>query len=416
MFSFYDAVAQPKRIGVWIVPFDVLYEHRQLLTPEQEARLIDDLEKMLALTSGAGKDEEFDPYGAEAAANRLSRHYKPKGDTANAERVIKTHAAAFERISKGANSLLAMAWLQPVIERLQQEGLKKDAEELQLLSEEKSKGIAADLKRVEVKTEIKPEEIEKLNEELIGGNDLHAALTRTAIYYVPKAQTARKLLDTLKESAPLLSMIPIVMVNRDGRTTARIGSVEEDEEGRLYQQLNQTIDFYQPFLMDTLTRLREKYSPSVDQVLEFLSLSPLFKKEAAGLLKEGLEAYFEGDSIKAIHVLVPQVEHVLRNFLGVLGIPTLKTVRNLGVMDAKSMNDVLSDDRMREVLTENLWRYLTLVYIDRRGMNLRNDLAHGLLASKMFNKAVADRVFHTLLALSLLRATQAEKATESASK
>jgi hypothetical protein len=82
-------------------------------------------------------------------------------------------------------------------------------------------------------------------------------------------------------------------------------------------------------------------------------------------------------------------------------------------MDAKGMNDILSDERMREVLTENLWRYLTVVYIDKRGMNLRNDLAHGLLEPKIFNKAVADRVFHTLLALSLLRAGKAQKASES---
>ena len=110
--------------------------------------------------------------------------------------------------------------------------------------------------------------------------------------------------------------------------------------------------------------------------------------------------------MKAIHVLVPQVEHILRNFLGSLGIPTLKTVRNHpGIMDAKSMNEVLGDERMREVLTENLWRYLSVVYIDKRGVNLRNDLAHGLLSSAIFNKGVADRVFHTLLALSLMRAT-----------
>jgi hypothetical protein len=45
-----------------------------------------------------------------------------------------------------------------------------------------------------------------------------------------------------------------------------------------------------------------------------------------------------------------------------------------------------------------------VLYIDRRGLNIRNDLAHGLMEMKMFNRAVADRVFHSLLVLSLLRA------------
>ena len=111
--------------------------------------------------------------------------------------------------------------------------------------------------------------------------------------------------------------------------------------------------------------------------------------------------------MKAIHVLVPQIEHLLRMFLGRLGIPTRKTVRNQpGITDAKNMNDVLADVRVKESLTENLWRYLAVVYIDRRGLNLRNDLAHGLVPRAGFKRSIADRIFHTLLALSRMRAPQ----------
>jgi Domain of unknown function (DUF4209) len=78
-------------------------------------------------------------------------------------------------------------------------------------------------------------------------------------------------------------------------------------------------------------------------------------------------------------------------------------------MDAKSMNDILSDERMRDVLTENLWRYLTVLYIEKQGgLNLRNDLAHGLLPPRAFNRQIADRVFHSLLALSLIREQQSK--------
>jgi len=111
--------------------------------------------------------------------------------------------------------------------------------------------------------------------------------------------------------------------------------------------------------------------------------------------------------VKAVHVLVPQVEHILRNFIGRMGIPTRKTIRNQpGITDAKNMNDVLADARMKEKLTENLWRYLAVVYVDRRGLNLRNDLAHGLVPPAGFKRHIADLVFHTLLALSLMRASQ----------
>jgi hypothetical protein len=409
VFNFYGTVAKPKLIGVWTFPFDLLYDHRELLTPEQETRLINDLEKMLGAISGGGKQEEFDPHGAEAAAERLARHYKRKNDKANAVRVIKAYAGAFKKISLGANSLLAMAWLQPVIERLQQEGLKQEAEELLLLSAEKGKGASSELKQIQVESKIKREDLDALVEQLVGGGDLSDALTRIAIYFIPKAESARKFLEKLRADAPFLSMIPIVLVKEDGHPTAKIGSLDEDAEGRLYNQLDQTIVFSQPFLVHTLAKLKERYSPTAEQIRGFLRLSPLFTKEDDGLLKAGLEAYLKDDFVKAIHVLVPQVEDILRNFLASLGIPTLKPVRNLGIMDAKSLNDVLSDERMRQVLTEDLWRYLTVVYIDKRGMNLRNDLAHGLLGPAVFNNGVADRVFHTLLVLSLLRSADAKK-------
>jgi hypothetical protein len=136
----------------------------------------------------------------------------------------------------------------------------------------------------------------------------------------------------------------------------------------------------------------------------------LFVDVQRDLLRDGLTAYEQSDFVKAIHVLVPQVEHILRHFLGRLGIPTRKTVRNHpGTTDVKNMNDILSDERMREKLTENLWRYLSVVYVDRRGLNLRNDLAHGLIPYEGFKKHIADRVFHTLLALSLMRATKKEE-------
>jgi hypothetical protein len=54
-------------------------------------------------------------------------------------------------------------------------------------------------------------------------------------------------------------------------------------------------------------------------------------------------------------------------------------------------------------MTENLWRYLFVLYVDRRGVNLKNRLAHGLVDPQEFNRQMADQVFHSLLAFGPLR-------------
>ena len=411
MFEFYERVAQPQFAGTWLFLFDKLYGQK-FISADQASRIIANLEAMLAKTSDTtvsenGAYQGLDPWGAEAAAERLAQHYHRRNDRPNVERVIKAYGSAFEILSRQANPMMAMAWLQPVIERYEQEGLKVEAEQLQLMSAEKGKNINSDLKQYSAKVEIKTEEIENFIQQLIGQDDLNAAFSRIAVRFVPNANDERKLLERISIDAPLMSIIPISIVAGDGHTTARVGPLDEDPDGRLHKQLAETVGFYQPFLARTLSRLRERYAPTTENVLDFLCQSPLFAQTRSGLLRDGLFAYEREDFVKAIHVLIPQVEDILRNFLGHLGRPTLKTVRGQsGTMDFKNMNDVLRDEQVRTALTENLWRYLEVVYVDKRGLNLRNNLAHGLLSPDVFNRYVADCVFHTLLALSLMRATQ----------
>jgi lysyl-tRNA synthetase class 1 len=411
MFQFYDREAKVKLSGTWLFLFDYLYGTKGV-TPEQESRVIANLETMFAQVtdiqpSSTGVYETLDPWAAEAAAQRLAQHYRSKNDKSNVERVILAYGKAYESMARQANPMLATAWLQPVIERYEQEGLKQEAEKLQILAGEKGKDISSDLKTITVQSDVKQEDVGKLVENLLGSGNLRTSLGHVAHYFIPEVNDTRNLLERQRADAPFLSMTPLNIIDTGGSTTAKIGPIDEDFEGRLHHQLAQTIGFYQPFLEYVLTKLRERYAPTIEDILNFLCESPLFADSKDGLLRDGLEAYQQNDFVKAIHVLVPQVEHILRNFLGRLGIPTRKTVRNHpGITDAKNMNDVLADDRMKERLTENLWRYLAVVYVDRRGLNLRNDLAHGLVPRDGFKRRIADRVFHTLLALSLMRLSQ----------
>jgi lysyl-tRNA synthetase class 1 len=409
ILEFYDAVAVPQSIGVWVFPFDALYDRKDITTPEQQAKIIADLESMLMATSTMDGSGHFDPHGAEAAAERLAEHYRRGGDNANVHRVIKCYGEAFMKLSKDASPMLAVAWLQPVIERYEQEGLRQEAEQLQLLASRKAKDVESDMKTVSVPYEIKKEEIDSfLNS--ITADSLDASLHRLAAYFIPKVANARDLLERMRRDTPLLSLISITRFDADGCPVGRIGSIDDDPDGRLHQQLWQSMSIQGPFLVWAIDRLREKYAPTVDDLLTFLRQSPLFGVSKDAILREGIDAYWASDFIKAIHVLVPQVERILRDLLALLGIPPVKTVRrHPGILDAKNMNDALEDERVRAALTEDLWRYLYILYVDRRGgLNLRNDLAHGLAKEETFNRIIADRVIHSLLALSFLRTTEKE--------
>ena len=408
MFAFYQVSLQPRHAGVWIFLFDNLYGERNLISTSQEAQIISDLEAMLGRLTVIGEPNEFDPHCAQAAAERLVQHYKRQGDKANVERVMKAYGGAFVTIAEKANPMLAMAWLQPVIERYEQEGMKNEAEELRLLQIKKSENIDSDMKHYSIKVDVTKKDYDDLVRKLLVEGDLTTTLSNVAVYFIPSADSARKMVRELKTVAPLMSMIPITVVDRTGRPVAKIGAVDDASEGRLFQQLARTVGFYQPFLSYVIEAVMAEFQPSVDDLLAVLYRSPLFLESRRSILRDGLAAYLSKDHLKGIHVIVPQIEEMLRTLLVLMGIPPHKSVpRHPGITDVKNMNDALGDSRVQEVLTENLWRYLTVLYIDRRGLNLRNDLAHGLVSAEAFNQPIADSLFHSLLALSLMQKVKA---------
>jgi lysyl-tRNA synthetase class 1 len=404
ILSFSAHLASNQQHGVCFIAFDELYGKKELLTPEQEAGIIADLETNLTRTSGS-PSPTFDPFIAEAVAERLGQHYRRVNDRASLVRVMKAYGDAVVLLSTDAAPMLATAWLQRVIERFEQEGMKEESEQIQLIHAEKAKNISSDFKEYAATVTIERSKVEEQVELLIAG-DYRSALLKIATFFLPNVELTRQFLERMRVEAPIISSITIDFVARDGHTGARVNSGDEDDSGRLHMQLARLIGIYQPLLRETLERLKSRYSPSVEDILTVLKESPIYSQFDTRLLHDGLDAYQNEDFVKAISVLVPQIEHLLRKFLGTLGIPLLKPVRNHPeIMDAKSLNDVLIDERMRRVLTERLWRYLTVLFIEKRGgLNLRNDLAHGLFPMEEFNQQVADRVFHAILALSLVRA------------
>jgi hypothetical protein len=396
--TFRDATLNPAHIGVWIAPFDFLYGEK-FLSPEQEAKIVADLETMLASVSSTVSGH-FDPFGAQAAAERLSKHYKTAEEK---QRLAKVFGSAFEELSRNAAPMLAMAWLQPVIERYEQLGMKDEAERLSLFASQKGANIADDMKTYTVEAPFDKSQFDALVGQLLEG-DLEAMLHQVARLFLPDVNGAKAALENLRVTAPLQALIQVVISRPDGQPAARIGSVDEDAEGRLQKQIADNVMFLQPFLTHTLKEVLNKANPTATEVTNVLYGSPLFTDRRRILITEGISAYLVGDYIKTIHVLVPQVEDTLRTLLGKLGVPIYKSIKEQpGVVDVKSMGDVLRDARIQAALSENCWRYLAVLYTDRRGINLRNNVAHGLVSPEALNQATADLVIHSLLSLSLLR-------------
>lgn len=279
MFLFYDEIADQASAGTWVFLFDILYGE-DCISSEQEAQIVEQLETMFANVTdtnpGASGICHSDAFAAEAAAERLLRHYRKGNDQPNIRRVIKTFGACFEDMISKADSLAASVFLPRIIARYQQEGMKEDVERAQLLAQKIGKNIASNMKEIRVEGDLKKEDLDNLVANLVQPGDLNTSLERIAGYFIPDVDSARTILKRLETDAPLLSMFPVSFVDADGNPTAAMGALDDDADGRLYEQLGRSMGFYQPILMYTLQKLREALPATADEVLTFLSKSPVF--------------------------------------------------------------------------------------------------------------------------------------------
>jgi hypothetical protein len=149
-------------------------------------------------------------------------------------------------------------------------------------------------------------------------------------------------------------------------------------------------------------KAKERFSFTPEDLADMVSKSYLCTPEISKSLSEGVHAYDSEDYIKTISVLIPQIEAMLRELLKLLGIPIRKRVRQSEFSELKNMNDILANRRVEDTVEEDMLFFLRIVFIDKRGWNLRNEFAHGALPANAFNRGTASVVMMVLLLLAMI--------------
>lgn len=113
-------------------------------------------------------------------------------------------------------------------------------------------------------------------------------------------------------------------------------------------------------------------------LLGICSFSSVVPSQRARLVAKGLKAGFEGDYDSALHLLVPQLEHMVRLQLKRKNVDTTFTEKN-GVSMEHGLSTLVAKPEMASIFGPDRTFEISAVFCDQTGPNIRNDLAHGLL-------------------------------------
>jgi hypothetical protein len=292
------------------------------------------------------------------------------------QRIAQSHADEAEHYAGMGHKMAASASYKAAIGELRQAGIKGTVlDALMSANREVLAVLGPDeftSTEIEADTEI-VREMPSLAKALV---DEHGA---EAILHLPQ-WTAPHLPDieaqVQTEYSSLMLNLP-TSVFGDGRLVASASSPESIFSFHVGQLYVACISLYGSYfvnqLVNAMTYEADLGAQELAAVIESVGVVEPWRRQ---LIHHALSKYVEGDLVSFMFIIVPQVEGIVRNILGMLGCPV--DVEKDGLTQARALNDMLSDPALSGRLGTNITYQLKSVLTDRSGPNLRNMLAHGL--------------------------------------
>jgi hypothetical protein len=312
--------------------------------------------------------------------------------------VVVSCAQAAERFSAAdTDNTRAHFSLDQVFRFYRVNGLDAEAERVQIEARRRGELARHEAQLLEADLDVSPEGLETFLNDLTNG-DLVTAIETIVGHFIPDLNRLRDQLQRFRKEFPMATMWPVNKMS-EGQVVGVIGPVDTDPDGALLNAVADYIRNSKFFLLKGFDRLRERYSVTPKQTVDYLFESPAFTIRFQSIIQQGVEAYFVGDHPKAISLLVPQIENALRFLLTLVGKPQNKPKRGKQPgMTEKTLTDILEHEPViKEIFGDDAHLYMVAFLADSRGINIRNRMCHGLMGEDDFNRWVSDRVLHTLL-------------------
>lgn len=184
----------------------------------------------------------------------------------------------------------------------------------------------------------------------------------------------------------LTSFMNIEVFNFQNKRIGIIEGVRTAEnsisDSRLFYRLNHNFDFNGSVVIRFLMSIISLEFKFLKEDLDFLlKENTIVQEERKNIIQEGLFLALKGDYYKAVHILVPQFENILRNLTEKLG-EAIDTIDQNGITKFRSLTTILKSEKVNEYLGENLIFLLRGLLVEPFGANIRNEIAHGIVTGE----------------------------------
>ncbi len=267
-------------------------------------------------------------------------------------------------------------------------GCEKEVDELKMkIAEVNRVGITTELKPISVEIEIPIEPLKK-HVEHYEKRSVEEMLTMMSMdkNLLPSWERAVGASGNALKDNALLSIMPMAVM----KGNIQIKNITGDQatlEFHAIQNFQMTYRTISIRLIGMIFELIEaKTIDFSNDLVLFMERSKIISSERLEIIRSGLKTYQTGDYIAAFHVLIFQIEGVLRDFLAKLGLPTFSYRKQKDEMRERQLDDILRTLSQEKDFDKDLSKFLEIFLCRIEADNYRNEAAHGLLTGEAFTR------------------------------
>ena len=155
----------------------------------------------------------------------------------------------------------------------------------------------------------------------------------------------------------------------------------------------------QALILPALDVLTMEHPFRTASFIELARRSPIVPLGREGLFGKALAYGFDRDFATSLHLLSPQIEHMVRYHLKSAGVSTTHLDQE-GIETENGLSTLIELPETLEIFGEDLTFEIRALFCDQLGPNLRNNIAHGLLDDQQ--SVTVDAVYAWWLGLKLV--------------
>lgn len=203
-----------------------------------------------------------------------------------------------------------------------------------------------------------------------------------------------KLVSSAKEiikQNPISNLFGSTIIGSDGRVVAKIPpmNMNADETDQVNKSvLNRNVQqgfviqvqlLVEGQILPALRQLLKEHRFTKDLMVDACHQSPIVPQDRKHILGYALWLGFEYEFGIAIHLLCPQVEHIVRTLLKEAGSHTSNIDKD-GIENENGLSSLMDLPEVAQVFGPDLAFEIKSIFTESLGFNLRNQVAHGLLS------------------------------------